>query len=329
MVRRSGKLVLMLAGLVGLLWLLAGCGGSAASKIPVIGVMQFSSNDVQDPAREGFVKALNDAGYVDGSTARFIFKNGQGDLPTMQLIAKDLNAQSDLIFVVSTQALQAALGVVKQKPVIFATVADPKTAGAGASAEDHLANVAGAPSTAPMREALQAVREALPQARRLGLLYDPSSANSLFYLQYLEEKRAGLDLTIVPMTVNGSGDVLQGAQALAAKQIDAFFVIADPFVLQSFDSVVKVAEAQHIPIFSIVPNLANQGAAVALGWNYFDNGYLGGQIAVRVLKGEKPGAIPFQWPTKFELYVNPAAAEAQGWRIPQAMIDRAQRVVGR
>jgi putative ABC transport system substrate-binding protein len=180
-----------------------------------------------------------------------------------------------------------------------------------------------------MREALQTVREALPQARRLGLLYDPTSANSRFYLQYLEEKRAGLDLTIVSLTVNGSGDVLQAAQALAAKQIDAFFVIADPFVLQSFDSVVKVAQTQHIPIFTTVPNLVTQGAAVALGWNYFDNGYLGGQIAVRVLKGEKPGAIPFQWPTTFELHVNPAAAEAQGWRIPQAMIDRAQNVVGR
>jgi putative ABC transport system substrate-binding protein len=328
MVRKAGGLVVVLAGLVGLL-MLAGCGGSGASKVPVIGVMQFTSNEVQDPAREGFVKALNDAGYRDGSTARFIFKNAQGDLPTMQLIAQYLNQQADLIFVVSTQALQAALGVVKQKPVIFAAVADPKTAGAGESAEDHLPNVAGAPSTAPMREALQIVREALPQARQLGLLYDPASANSLFYLEYLEQARAGLDFTLVPMTVHGSGDVLQAAQALAAKGIDAFFVISDPFVLQSFDSLVKVAQAQHIPVFTTVPNLVSQGAAVAVGWNYFDNGYLGGQIAVRVLKGEKPGAIPFQWPTKFELHVNPAAAEAQGWRIPQAMIDRAQRVIGR
>ena len=324
MIRKVGRLVLF----VGVLWALAGCASVGTNKVPVIGVMQFSSNSIQDPAREGFVKALADAGYSDGTTVRFIFKNAQGDLPTTQLIAKDLNQQADLIFVASTQALQAALGAVEEKPIIFAAVADPKSAGAGESAENHLPNVAGAPTTAPMRELLEALREALPQARRLGVIYDPASPNSIFYLQYLDEKRVGMDFTVVPMTINSSGEVLQAAQSLVAQGIDVFFVISDHIVLEAFDSVVKVAESQHIPVVSTVPSLVDQGAAMSVGWNFFDNGYLGGQIAVRVLKGEKPGVIPFQWPTKSELVVNPAAAAAQGWQIPPAIVERANRVVG-
>ena len=268
-------------GLLSLLLSLAGCTASpSASKVPVIGVMQFASNELLDPSREGIVKALNDAGYVDGSTARFIFKNAQGDLPSMQLIAQDLNRHADLIAVVSTQALQAALGAVKDKPIVFATVADPNTAGAGTS-DSHPANVTGVPSTLPLRELLLAINEALPQARRLGVIYDPSLANSVFYINYLDEQRAGLDLEIVSMTVNGSAEVLQAANALAAKKVDTFFVLSDASVLQSFDSVVKVAEAQKIPLFSTTPNLVGKGASVALGWNYFDEGYLGGQLAAR------------------------------------------------
>ena len=313
---------------VGMLWLLVACRGSGASRVPVIGVMQFTSNDILDQARDGFVKALADAGYRDGTTARFIFKNAQGDLPTTQLIAKDLNQQADLIFVASTQALQAALGVVKEKPLIFAAVADAKVAGAGESAENHLPNVAGAPSAAPYRQQLEALREALPQAHRLGIIYDPVSVNSLFDLQNIDEKRVGLDFTVVPMTINSSGEVQQAAQALAAQGIDVFLVIADHIVLEAFDAVVKVGEAQHIPIVSTTPGLVARGAALSVGWNFFDNGYLAGQIAVRVLKGEKPGAIPFQWPTKSELVVNPSAAIAQGWQIPPALVERADRIVG-
>jgi ABC-type uncharacterized transport system substrate-binding protein len=308
--------------------LLTACSASGTSKVPVIGVMQFTSNSIQDQAREGFVKALVDAGYHDGTTARFIFKNAQGDLPTTQLIAQELNQEADLIFVASTPALQAALGVIKEKPIIFAAVADPKTAGAGESADNHLPNVAGAPTTEPMRELLETVREMLPKAQRLGILYDPISANSLFDLQYIDEHRDGLDFTIVPMTINGSGEVLQAAQALVGQKIDVFFVIPDHIVLEAFDSVVKVGQAQHIPIVSLTPSLTEQGAALSIGWNYFDNGYLAGQMAVRVLKGEKPGVIPFQWPTKYELVVNPAAAIAQGWQIPPALVERADRVVG-
>jgi putative tryptophan/tyrosine transport system substrate-binding protein len=329
MLHRRGRLVAGLAIVVILLVVLAACGGGGGKKVPVIGFMQFSNNDVQDPAREGFVKALQEAGYKDGSTAKFIFKNAQADLPTMQLIAKDLNQQADVVLVVSTQALQAALGTVKEKPIIFAAVADPKTAGAGESAENHLANVAGAPSTAPMREALEVVREALPQARQLGVIYDPASANSVFYLDYIQKKREGLGLDIVTMAVNSSTEVQQAAQALAAKGIDAFFVITDPFVLDGFDSVVKVAHSQKLPIFATVPNLAGKGAAVALGWDYFENGHTGGQIAARVLKGEKPGAIAFQFPTKYEIAIDPDAAEEQGLKLPQSIIARAQRVVGK
>jgi putative tryptophan/tyrosine transport system substrate-binding protein len=328
MFRTRSTPLFALASLLTLLLILAACAAPSAGTVPVIGVMQFSNNDVQDPARDGIVKALNDAGYVDGSTARFIFKNAQGDLPSMQLIAQDMNRQADLMAVVSTQALQAVLAAAKEKPVVFAAVADPKTAGAGSSGQDQLPNVTGAPSTVPMRQALEAVKEALPEAERLGVLYDPSNANSVFYLELLNKEGPALGLEIVPVTVNGSADVLQAANALAAQQIDAFGVITDPSVLASFDSVVKVAETQKIPILTTTPSLVGKGAAVALGWNYFDNGYVGGQLAVRVLKGEKPGSIPYQQPSKTELHVDPAAAQAQGFAIPQAMIDRADRVVG-
>jgi putative ABC transport system substrate-binding protein len=113
--------------------LLAGCGSQGGSKLYTIGVFQFSSNALQDSTREGFLQAMADAGYKDGENVRYQFENAQADIPTAQLIAKKLATDVDLIFAISTPALQATLAEVKDKPVVFGAIANPYLVGAGES----------------------------------------------------------------------------------------------------------------------------------------------------------------------------------------------------
>ena len=317
--------ILALALAVALL-MLAGCSNRGV-ELYTIGVFQFSSNAVLDRTVEGFLQAMADAGYEDSVNVRYQFENAQGDIPTTQLIARKLASEVDLIFVVSTPALQAALNEVKEIPVVFGAVANPYIVGAGQSAEEHLPNVTGASSTAPMRQTMELMLEALPDTRRVGCLWDPANANTHYEMEVAREAATELGLEIVEMTISGSSEVLQAAQSLSTKDIDAFFTILDNVIMDAFDSLAKAADQAHIPLIAPATGLAEQGAAIGVGWDYFDNGYLSGQLVVRVMKGEDPASIPFQPLAKKLIYVNPPAAQRQGFTIPPSLLERADEVV--
>jgi len=322
---RTKRLLAVIACL--LVLVLASCGGQPKEKLYTIGVFQISSHALLDSAQEGFLQAMADAGYKDGVNVRYQFENAQADLPTAQLIARKLASEVDLIFVVSTQALQAVLNEVEKIPVVFGAVTNPYILGAGDSAEDHLSNVTGASSIEPMRETMELMLEALPDTRRVGVLWDPANADAQYGMEVAREAAAELGLEIVEVTISGSSEVLQAAQSLSARDIDAFFTILDNVVMNAFDSLVKVADQARIPLIAPATGLAEQGAAIGVGWDYFDNGYLSGQLVVRVMKGEDPASIPFQSLTKKLIYVNPAAAERQGFTIPPSLLERADEVV--
>ena len=318
--------VLALALVVALLPL-AGCGSRGGEELYTIGVFQFSSNAVLDRTVEGFLQAMADAGYEDGQNVRYQFENAQGDIPTTQLIARKLASEVDLIFVVSTPALQSVLNEVKETPVVFGAVANPYIIGAGESAENHLPNVTGASSTAPMLETMELMLEALPDTRRVGCLWDPANANTHYEMEVAREAAAELGLEIVDVTISGSSEVQQGAQSLSTRDIDAFFTVLDNVVMNAFDSLAKVADQERIPLIAPATGLAEQGAAIGVGWDYSDNGYLSGQLVVRVMKGEDPASIPFQSLTKKLIYVNPAAAQQQGFTVPPSLLERADKIL--
>ena len=310
-----------------LVLVLASCSGQPKEKLYTIGVFQISSHALLDSAREGFLQAMADAGYKDGVNVRYQFENAQGDLPTAQLIARKLASEGDLIFVVSTPALQAVLNEVKETPVVFGAVTNPYILGAGDSAEAHLPNVTGASSIEPMRETMELMLEVSPDTRRVGILWDPANADVQYAMTVVQEAAAALGLEIVDVTISGSSEVLQAAQSLSTRDIDAFFIILDNVVMNAFDSLAKVADQARIPLIAPATGLAEQGAAIGVGWDYFDNGYQSGQLVVRVMKGEDPASIPFQSLTKKLIYVNPAAAQRQGFTVPPSLLERADEVV--
>ncbi len=318
--------VLALALVVALLPL-AGCGSRGGEELYTIGVFQFSSNAVLDRTAEGFLQAMADAAYEDGVNVRYQFENAEGDIPATQLIARKLASEVDLIFVVSTPALQAALNEVKEIPIVFGAVANPYIVGAGQSAEEHLPNVTGASSTAPMRQTMELMLEALPDTKRVGVMWDPANANTHYEMEVAREAAAELGLEIVDVTISGSSEVQQGAQSLSTRDIDAFFTVLDNVVMNAFDSLAKVADQERIPLIAPATGLAEQGAAIGVGWDYSDNGYLSGQLVVRVMKGEDPASIPFQSLTKKLIYVNPAAAQQQGFTVPPSLLERADKIL--
>ena len=135
-------------------------------------------------------------------------------------------------------------------------------------------------------------------------------------------------ITVVQQAVANSGEVLQAAQALAEKKVEAFVKIGDYATIQAFSSICKVGLENRIPVYSVdPPDIELPGCLAVIGWNYRDDGMAAGRLAVRVLKGESPAKMAFEPLTKTDLLVSEATARAIGVTLPPPLLARANRVV--
>jgi len=304
-----------------------GCS-KPARKLYTIGVFQFNSNPLLDATREGFVEALKDAGYEDGINIKFDFKNAQGDISTTQLVArKFVQDKVDIICAISTPCLQSAISATEEIPIIFGAIANPYRVGAGQDSVNHRANVTGASSPSPIRAGMELLLEVMPDTQRVGTLWNPTEENSQYDIERARNISKELGLELVSLPVTASSEVLMSAQALAGKHIDAILQILDNVVCSSIESEIKAANENHIPLLTLDPIYAEKGVCAGIGWDYFQNGYKSGKLAIRVMRGEKPAEMPFQDLEEVKLYINLKAAELQGVSFPKSVLERADKII--
>jgi putative ABC transport system substrate-binding protein len=333
--RRREFIALAGAGL-GSSVVLAACGrlgGGQPRKGPLIGMLQMVDAPPPNLTRKGFEEALAAAGYKDGETVTFIQKDAAGELPNTTLVMQQfLSEKVDLVLAVGTPPLQAAMKVMPDTvPVVFCYCSNPWGAGAGTppgGVGQHRKNVVGTIGTNPVGEELDLAKEVNPEIKRVGLIYNPGEPNSDYEAGILRKEAAKRGLTIEAQSVANSGEVLQAAQALAEKKVEAFVKIGDYATIQAFNAICKVGLENKIPVYSVdPPDIELPGCLAVIGWNYRDDGMAAGKLAVRVLKGESPATMAFEPLTKTDLLVSQATAKAIGVTLPEPLLKRANQVV--
>lgn len=284
--------------------------------------------DVEE-AEAGMRLGLRDAGLVEGRDYEIRVRNAQGDMATLStMVDAALSSGADLLLTLSTPTLQAALRRAREVPVVFTFVADAVAAGAGRSNEDHLPNVTGVPSFGAYDDMIDVVRECLPAARRIGMLFVPGEVNSVYSKEKLEQAAARRGLELVAVAVNTSTDVPDAALALLAQGIDALCQGGSNLTAAAFASIARPAERARVPVFGFLSSDFGNGAAVVVARDYFDGGREAGLLAARIMRGERPAAIPFQPLRTMRLLVNLEAARAVGLTIPASLVARASKVIG-
>lgn len=333
--RRREFISLMGAGL-GSGLVLAACGrlgGNQPRKGPLIGMLQMVDAPPPNLTRQGFEEALAAAGYKDGETVTFIQKDAAGELPNTTLVMQQfLSEKVDLVLAVGTPPLQAAMKVMPESvPVVFCYCSNPWGAGAGTppgGVGQHRPNVVGTIGTNPVGQELDLAREVNPALKTVGLIFNPGEPNSDYEATILRQEAQKRGITVESQSVANSGEVLQAAQALAEKKIEAFVKIGDYATIQAFNSICKVGLENRIPVYSVdPPDIELPGCLGVIGWNYRDDGMAAGRLAVRVLQGESPAKMAFEPLTKTDLLVSQATARAIGVALPEALLKRANKVV--
>ncbi len=314
---------------LGFLAVIAGCGKKQETKLTSVGIMQFVTNPFSEQSIAGILKALEDAGYRNGENISIEVKNAQGDFPTVLAITQKFKSdRKDMIISVSTPCLQAAINSKFEGPIVFCSVANPILAGAGRTDTDHLPNVTGVPTTSPFHQSVELIREVFPSARKLGTLYVPAEVNSEYYMECAKEEAEKVGYEFVAIPVSATSEILDATQVLASKKIDVIYQISDNLSAAGFDSEVRVANENRIPLVANQVKQAEAGAFLAVGWDFFDVGYKAGEIAVRIINREDPAKIPFERMERVFIAVNKSAAKVQGVAIPASILEKADRIFG-
>jgi putative tryptophan/tyrosine transport system substrate-binding protein len=301
--------------------------GSVVAQAPAgknwsVAIVQFVSHPALDAARKGTIEALADNGYKEGTNLKLDIQNGQADVGTVNSIAQRFkDANPDLVVAIATPPYQAMLNVAKGdgKPsIVFNSIVDPFAVSGGIvkSPTDKPPFVTGLQALPPVEDAMRMAQRCVPAAKKYGLIWNPTEANSVVVTGIARESAPKLGVELVEQTISKPDEVLQAAQSLVTRGIDLFFVSTDSTVVAAFEAVVKVANDNKKPLFANDPSSAARGAAAALGIDYEQVGYESGQMAAMFLSGKPMSEIPVQKASLGLLAINTKAAGDQGVNFP-------------
>jgi len=304
------------------------CSQTASSnKVIKIGISQLVEHPALDSAREGFIEALKEAGYEDGKNIKIDFQNAQNDITNAQTIArKFVDEKVDMILAIATSAAQAAANVTKDIPILITAVTDPVSAGLAESLEKPGGNVTGTTDMNPVAEQIKLIKDLVPNAKKVGILYNAGEINSKIQVDIAKQAAAEYGLTIVEATVTNSNEVSQATQSLMGR-VDAIYVPTDNTIVSSIGAVIKVANDHKIPVIGSERGQVEAGAVATKGIDYKELGKQTGRIAVEIIKGKKPQDIPIEGAKTVTLIINQKAAETIGLTIPKDILDNANEVI--
>lgn len=302
-----------------------------SQKMIRIGVTKIVSHAALDADEKGFVAALASAGFKEGVNVSFDRQNAQGDIARANTIARKFVADEvDLIHSIATPTTQAVLKTKTTIPVVFSSITDPVFAGIvpsdSAAGKRTGTNVTGVSDLWPVFLQLQTYAKFVPTVKNWGTIYNPAEANSVTHVKAMRAAAQKLGLTLVEATVANSAEVERATASLVGR-VQAIIITSDNTAVANFEAIVKVCNQHQVALFAGDVDSVSRGAVAAYGLDYFLVGYSAGKKAALVLKGVKPGDIPWGYVEKFSFVINQKAALAQGVQVTADLLRKADKVI--
>jgi len=298
-----------------------------AAEKALVAVTAIVEHPALDACRNGIRDALKAAGYAEGKNLTFVYESAKGSTDLATAIArKFVSDKASVIVAISTPSAQAAVAAAAAIPVVFAAVTDPLGAKLVRDMYAPGGNVTGVSDLAPVKKHIDLIHKISPQARTIGILFNPNESNSYTLLSLMKSTAMGVNMTLVQAPARTAAEVPAAAQGLVGKA-DVIFVPTDNTIVSALDAVIKVGLDNRIPVYAGDVDAVKHGAIAAIGVDYYNVGWQAGNIVVRILGGAKPGKIAVAGVDKTKLYVNPGAAAKIGVTIPEDVVAQADEVV--
>jgi putative tryptophan/tyrosine transport system substrate-binding protein len=317
-----------IAGSLGLLAAPVVVQAQQPPKVPRIRYLESGASGT--PLVEAFRHGLRDLGWIEGQNIAVEVRAAEGKYDRLPELAAELvRLKVDVIFASSTPAALAAKHATTTIPIVIGRVADPVGSGLVTTLARPGGNITGwTHQGIELRvKYLDLLKEAVPGATRIGVLWNPANPIHGPSLKSIEATAEALKVELHPVGARDPQEIESAFSALAQKRVQALTVFQDGMFLAQGQLIIALATRSRIPAMYGLTDLARTGGLMGYGVNLPGMYRHGASFVDRILKGAKPADLPIEQPTKFELVVNLKAAKALGLTIPQSVLLRADEVI--
>jgi len=300
--------------------------------LPVIGLLSSRSAATDTQSIAVFRQALNEGGFVEGQNVVIDYRWADGQYDRLPALATSLvRRQVDIIVTfggeVSGLAAKAATATI---PIVFASGTDPVAIGLVTNLHRPGGNITGISGllSEQMAKRLGLLQELVPKAPLIGVLVNPSYSAFDVQLQQLQEAAGtlrGQELRVE--NARTEHEIGAAFEALIQRRASAILVANDPFFFNRTTQFVVLAARHAIPTLYFRREFAAAGGLMSYGTDILEQFRVLGVYAARIVKGEKPGDLPVQLPTRFELVINLMTARTLGIDVPTTLLARADEVI--
>ena len=315
---------------VGLLTVPLAAQGQQAAKAAQIGLLSsFSSSDTA-AWHEAFRQGLRDLGWIEGRNIKIEYRYAEGRIDRLPVLAADLvRLKVDLIVTSVTPDALAAKNATQVIPIVMAAAGDVTVTGLVASLARPGGNITGLSQMNPelAGKRLELLREIVPNLTRVAVLWNPEDTISALTWKEIQLPARGSGIELHSLEVRSPSDIGKAFEGATRVRAGALAIMPSPVFVTNLRRLADLAVRNRLPSIFHVPDFVVAGGLVAYGPNRSDLFRRAATYVDRILKGAKPGDLPVEQPTKFELTINMKTAKALGLPIPQSILLRADQVI--
>jgi putative ABC transport system substrate-binding protein len=301
------------------------------AKLWRVGLLDLAASDPAGAARwKAFRERLRELGYVEGQNVVFEARWGDGQVGRLRSLAAELiGMKVDILATASSEAALAAKQATSSIPIVMATGGDPVELGLATSVARPGGNVTGVISLIRQLtgKRFELLKQLIPRASRIALLRDPENRSSALSAREAESVAKSLGVVVEVVNVRGPKDLDTAFLAMKRARTDAVILAENTAFIADRRRIADLALKHRLPMMVPAKEYAQAGALISYGTDYLDLFRRAATYVDRILKGAKPGDLPIEQPTKFELVINLKTAKALGLTLPQSLLQRADEII--
>jgi putative ABC transport system substrate-binding protein len=288
------------------------------------------NDPMQKPRLTAFTQALADLGWIEGRNLRMDVRWDGGDTNRMRALAQELvGLQPDIIVTSNTPTTAALQRETRTIPIIFTRAADPVASGLVARLDRPSGNITGF----ALFEAslggkwLELLSEIAPGLKRAAIMFNPGTSPASLFVPAFETAARSLKVVPISANIRSDAEIEAAITALGREPGGGLVVISEVFALTHRAPTILAAAQNNVPAVYSLSAFARDGGLLSYGVDQVDLFRRAASYVDRVLRGARPGDLPVQLPTKFEMAVNLKTAKALGLTVPQSILLRADEVI--
>jgi putative tryptophan/tyrosine transport system substrate-binding protein len=298
------------------------------AKLPTVGFVG-SNASAWSPWTADFVQRLRELGWIEGRTIAIEYRWSEGRPERNAEIAAEFVRLKVDVIVTNNFALPTLMQATEVIPIVFALANDPVGGGWVESlARPGRRNVTGLSmqSTDLASKRVELLREVLPRLRRLAAIGNAGNPQSVLEMGEVQAVARGLGIEVAPLEIRRAEDIAPAFEALKA-QADALYVVGDALINANRTRIMTLSLSARLPTIFNARVFVQAGGLMSYGPNFSNQFRRTAELVDKILRGTKPGDIPVEQPSRFELVINLTTAKALGLEVPPTLLARADEVI--